>query len=194
MNPQSKIFKCDVCEQSFNTSHGLSAHVNAKYSHDGLQRNELNEMVFICNICNKPFSSQRSLYHHRRVAKHAIDGVADVGEAMESASEEAQDVYSSLLKRLLNGHIQNEISHEKERVIELSISIALGRVQDAVKQAFRSVCDEMIPLYMTTDIEHRDAWERVRKTTEPFENELLMTLMHDTFKVANELKRDLENL
>ena len=48
----------------------------------------------------------------------------------------------------------------------------------------------MIPLYTTMDIERRDAWERVRKTTEPFENELLMTLMHDTFKVADELKHD----
>ena len=120
--------------------------------------------------------------------KHAIDGVADVGEAMESASEEAQDVYSS------NERIRNEITHEKERVIELSTSMALGRVQDAVKQAFWSVRDEMIPLYMTIDIENRDAWERVRKTTQPFENQILMTLMHDTFKVADELKRDLENL
>ena len=66
-------------------------------------------------------------------------------------------------------------------MIELSTSMALGRVQDAVKQAFRSVREEMIPLYMTTDIDHRDAWERVRKTTEPFENEVLITLMHDTF-------------
>ena len=56
------------------------------------------------------------------------------------------------------GHIRNEIAHEKERVIEFSISMALDRVQDAVEQAFRSVRDEMIPLYMTTDIEHRDAW------------------------------------
>ena len=95
------------CEQSFNTSHGLSAHVNAKYYHDGLQRNELNDMVFICNIYNKPFSSQRSLYHHRRLAKHAIDCMTDVGEAKESITEEAQVVYSN------NGRIRNEISHEK---------------------------------------------------------------------------------
>ena len=189
MDSENKdVFKCNVCEQTFNTSRGLSAHMNAKYSHDGLKRNELNEMVFICNICNKTFSLQRSLYLHRRLAKHAIDDVVDAGEAMDSAPGEVQDDYSS------NGRIRNEISHEKERVIELSTSMALGRVQDAVKQAFRNVRDEMIPLYMTTDIEHRDAWERVRKTIEPFENELLMTLMHDTFKVADELKRDLENM
>ena len=188
MDSESRIFKCNVCEQVFNTALALSRHAHAKYTHDGLQRNELNEVVFVCNHCNKTFNSQKSLYYHRRNVKHAIDGVADVGEAMESASEEAQDVYSS------NERIRNEISHEKEHVIELSTSMALGRVQDAVKQAFRSVRDEMIPLYMTTDIEHRDAWERVRKTTEPFENQILMTLMHDTFKVADELKRDLENL
>ena len=74
-----------------------------------------------------------------------------------------KDVYSG------NESIRNELSHGKERVIELSTSMALGRVQDAVKKAFRSVRDEMIPLYMTTDIERRDALERARKTTEPFE-------------------------
>ena len=189
MDSENKnIFKCNVCEQSFSTSRALSVHTSAKYKHDGLQRNELNEMVFVCNHCNKTFHSQKSLYNHRRIAKHPINGAVNTAEAMESTLEEAQDVYAS------KGSIRNEISHEKERVIELSTSIALGRVQDAVKQAFRSVCDEMIPLYMTTDIEHRDAWERVRKTTEPFENQILMTLMHDTFKVADELKRDLENL
>ena len=71
--------------------------------------------------------------------------------------------------------------------------MALGRVQDAVKQAFRGVRDEMIPLYMTNNIEHSDAWARVRKTTEPFENELLRALMHDTFKVADKMKRDVAN-
>ena len=189
MDSENKtIFKCNVCDQSFSTSRALSVHTSAKYKHDGLQRNELNEMVFVCNHCNKTFHSQKSLYYHRRNVKHAIGGAVNSAEAMETTLEEAQDVYAS------KGSIRNEISHEKERVIELSTSMALGRVQDAVKQAFRSVRDEMIPLYMATDIEHRDAWERVRKTTEPFENQILMTLMHNTFKVADELKRDLENL
>ena len=72
--------------------------------------------------------------------------------------------------------------------------MALGRVQDAVKQAFRGVRDEVIPLYMANDIEHRDAWERAQKITEPLENELLTALMHDTFKVADALKRDVANM
>ena len=182
------IYKCNVCEQSFDSSRALAIHTSAKYTHDGLQRNELNEIVFTCNYCNKTFRSQKSLYNHRRNAKHPLDGVVITGEAMEAAPEEAKDVYSS------NGHIRNGISHEKERVIELSISMALGRVQDAVKQAFRGVRDEVIPLYMTNDIEHRDAWERAQRTTEPFENELLTALMHDTFKVADELKRDVASM
>ena len=107
---------------------------------------------------------------------------------MEAASEEAQSVYSS------NGHIQNGISHEKECVIEISISMALGHVHNAVKQAFHGVRDEVIPLYMANDIEHRDAWERAQRTTEPFEHELLTALRHDTFKVADELKRDVGNM
>ena len=67
----------------------------------------VNEIVFICNHCNKTFRSQKSLYNHRSIAKYPLDGVIITGEAMETAPEEAQDVYSS------NGHIQNEISHEK---------------------------------------------------------------------------------
>ena len=186
MDSESKnMFTCKFCEKSFDTSRGLSAHMN-----DGLHRNELNEIVYMCNHCYTTFSSQRSLYLHRRLAKHAIDDVADAGEALDSAPGEEQDVYSS------NGHIRNEISHETERVIELSTSMALGCVQDAVKQAFRIVHDRMIPLYMeTTDIENMgDAWACARKITEPFENKLLKTLMRDTFKVAGALKRDLETL
>ena len=47
---------------------------------------------------------------------------------------------------------------------------------------------------MANDIEHRDAWERAQKTNEPFENELLTALKHDTFKVADALKRDVANM
>ena len=42
-----------------------------------------------------------------------------------------------------DGRIRNEIS----RVIELSTSLAMGNVQEAVKRAFYSVREEMIPLY-----------------------------------------------
>ena len=69
------------------------------------QRNELNDIMFICNHCNKTFRFQKSLYNHRRKAKHQLDGVVVTGEAMEAAHEEAQDVYLS------NGHIRNGISH-----------------------------------------------------------------------------------
>ena len=65
--------------------------------------------------------------------------------------EPAENIYSS------DGRILNEISHEKERVIELSISLSLGNVQDAVKRAFRDVRKEMIPLYVTASVEQLDA-------------------------------------
>ena len=89
------IFKCNVCEQSFDTSRALAIHTSAKYKHDGLQRNELNEIVFICNHCKKTFRSQKSLYNHRRIQKHPLDGVVITGEAMEATTEDVQKVYSS---------------------------------------------------------------------------------------------------
>ena len=47
---------------------------------------------------------------------------------------------------------------------------------------------------MTTSIERADALERVHNVLAPFENELLMSLMHDKFSVADKLKGDLESL
>ena len=94
MNSENRnIFKCNVCEQSFDSLRALEIHTSAKYTHDGLQRNELNEIVF--NHCNKTFRSQKSLYNHRRIAKHSLGGVVITGDAMEAAPEEAKDVYTS---------------------------------------------------------------------------------------------------
>ena len=53
------IYKCSVCEQSFDTARALAIHTSAKYTHDGLQRNERNEIMYICNHCNKTFRSQK---------------------------------------------------------------------------------------------------------------------------------------
>ena len=123
MNSESKnTFTCNVCEQSFDSSRALAIHTSAKYTHDGLQRNELNEIVFVCNICNKTFRSQKSLYNHRRIAKHAMDGVAITEEGIKTEIVQPEESYTS------SGRIRNEISHEKERVIEPSTSMALGRV------------------------------------------------------------------
>ena len=102
----------------------------------------------------------------------------------------SENIYSS------DGRIRSEVSHDKERVIILMTSLALGNVQDAVKRAFRSVRDEMIALYSTASsgsVEHMDAWERVGKVLAPFENGMLITLMQDTFNVTRELKNDLES-
>ena len=70
----------------------------------------------------------------------------------------------------------------------------MGNVQEAVKRALRNVREEMIPLYVTASVEQSDAMERIHNVTSPFENGLLMTLMHDTFNVADKLKSDLESL
>ena len=67
MDSENKIFKCSVCEQSLETKCALSFHTSAKYKHGGLQK---------------------SLYNHRRIAKHAIDGMAVTGEATDTAAEE----------------------------------------------------------------------------------------------------------
>ena len=88
-----------------------------------------------------------------------MGGVAIAGEEMVTEIVQPEEHYTS------SGRIQNKISHEKERLIELSTSMALGRVQGVVKQAFRRLRNEIIPLYMTVDIEHRDAWTVWKRNT-----------------------------
>ena len=70
---------------------------------------------------------------NRYYAKHALpDSKVDKMKWMKEPATD-EHLYSS------DERIRNEISHEKERVIELSTSLALGNVQDAAKRAFRSV-------------------------------------------------------
>ena len=191
MNPESQEkLACDVCEKKFRTVGALTKHMNKKNAHDGMRRNAKNKVVFACNVCDKAYSSQRNLRRHRYYSKHALmnSTTEHTVNKIEPMEEPAENIYSS------NGRIRNEISHEKERVIELSTSLALGNVQEVVKRAFRSIREEMIPLYVTANVERMDALDRILNAMAPFENGLLMTLMHDTFNVADELKSDLESL
>ena len=193
MNAESKeMYPCDICEKTFSTAGRLSAHKKRTNAHDGMRRNAKNEIVFACFVCAREYSSQRKLLNHRYISKHALpestsEPAVDKCEGTEEPTA-VENIYAS------DGQLRNVVSHEKERVIELSTSMALGNVQDAVKRAHRTVRDEMIPLYTAAGVERMDAWERVCKVLAPFENELIMILMHDTFNVADKLKNDLESL
>ena len=106
------------------------------------------------------------------------------------------DVYvaDEILRPVEDGRMRNEISHQTERVIELSTSLAMGNVQEAVKRALRSVREEMISLYAAASVERADAWERVCKILAPVEDGLIMTVLRDTFDLATALKADVECL
>ena len=159
MNVESKeLFTCHVCEQTFSTAGALTKHTNRTNAHDGIRRNAMNEIVFACHMCDKEYSSQKKLGSHRLYAKHVIldskgEPVVDKIELMEEPSAD-ENIYAS------DGSIRSEVSHDKERVIILMTSLTLGNVQDAVKRAFHSVRDEMIPLYSAASsdsVEHMDA-------------------------------------
>ena len=187
--PSNPVFSCDECGKTCANQGGLTNHKNSLGAHEGLRRNEKNEIEFVCNVCDKVFVYQTSLYTHKRNKHYAnVDAPAEsTGEKTEStATTKVEDFYES------DGRLCNEISHEKERVVEISSSMALGNVQDAVKRAFRNLVDEMIPLYVASGVEQMDAWYRVRAIVDSFENGLLMTLVQDTFQIADKLKRDLE--
>ena len=174
-SPSNPVLSCDVCGKTCANQGGLTNHKNSLGAHEGLRRNEKNEIEFVCNVCGKVFMYQTSLYMHKRKKHYAnVDAPAEASEE-KLETIPVEDVYES------NGHIRNEISHEKERVVEISSSMALGNVQDAVKRAFRNLVDEMIPLYVASGVEQMDAWYRVCAVLVSFENGILMTLVQHTF-------------
>ena len=117
-----------------------------------MRRNAKNVIVFACGVCDKEYRTAKQLKKHRNYMKHTlshspqkhivdkIKPVVDKIKWMEMPTIVDENIYLS------DGHIRNEISHEKERVIELSTSLALGNVREGLKRAFRSVREEMIPL------------------------------------------------
>ena len=168
-------FSCDACDQTFVRKNGFMKHKNSPSVHDGLRRNAKNDIEFACNHCDKVYASRSKLYQHQYSKHRAIVNATtkSTDEVMEAIPVKVEDVYES------DGHVRSEISHEKERVIMISTSLALGNVQDAVKRAFRNMTDEMVPLYVASGMEHMDAWNRVRVITQSFENGLLINLMQD---------------
>ena len=193
------VFSCDVCGKTCLNQNALSKHKNTLRVHEGLRRNEKNEIEFVCNVCDKVFKSRLGFYKHHCTKHRAnVDALAESTEVVIGTTPvKVEDEYESDGNESDGNESDgnesdgNEISHEKECVVEISTSMALGNIQDSVKRAFRNLVDEMVPLYVASGVEQMDAWYRVRAKTESFENELLMTLMQDTFKIAGKMKRDL---
>ena len=136
--------KCNVCEKTFN-SVSLTKQTNKINAHDCMSRNSLNEIVFACNVCDKTYTSQKKLGIHRKYSKHALpDTLSEHAEGEIESMEEpaaAGNIYTN------NGNIPSDVWRNKERLVMLTVCSALGNVQDVVKRAFYSLCDEMIPLY-----------------------------------------------
>ena len=142
-----KTIACDVCEQTFSAAGSLTKHRNTLHVHNGLRRTANNEIVFACNVCGKTYPSQKTLSQHRNYSKHLLIDTTDEPDVvkMEPMDEPvaAENIYAS------DGNIRSNVSWEKERAITIMTSLALFNMQDAVKQAFRSVRDEMVPFYTT---------------------------------------------
>ena len=187
-----KLFTCDVCETTFTSAGRLSRHKVIPGIHDAVRRNSNNEIVYACNLCDKDYISPKGLNNHQRYSKngHQLPEPTKEHVAVDT------DVYvaNENLCPVDDGRIRNEISHQTERVIELSTSLAMGNVQEAVKRALRSVREEMIPLYAAASVDRADAWERVCKILAPVEDGLIMTVLRDTFDLATALKADVECL
>ena len=195
MNTESrKLFTCDVCETTFTSAGRLSRHKDISGIHDAVRRNSNNEIVYACNLCDKDYISPKGLNNHQRYSKHADAPLLSEPTKEHVAVDTDVYVADEILRPVEDGRIRNEISHQTERVIELSTSLAMGNVQEAVKRALRSVREEMIPLYAAASVDRADAWERVCKILAPFEDGLIMTVLRDTFDLATALKADVECL
>ena len=197
MNSENKeLFACDVCERTFAKSGQLSRHKHTTAIHDAVRRNSHNEIVFTCGVCKKEYGSSKSLMSHQRYAKHTHQ-LPEPKEDLTTTDTTDNEENATIDEHFYpadDGRIRKELSHEANRVIELSTSLVMGNVQEAVKRAFYSVREEMIPLYAAGSMDRVDVMERVCKILTPFEDGLIMTVLCDTFDLANKLKNDLECL
>ena len=125
------VFSCDVCGKTCLNQNALTKHKNTLRVHEGLRRNEKNEIEFVCNVCNKVFTSRLGLCQHRAKHRANVDAPAESTEdVMETTTTKVEDTFKG------DGLVRNELSREKERVVEISTSMALGNIQDSVKRAF----------------------------------------------------------
>ena len=106
-------------------------------------------------MCDKTYPFQKKQGSHGNYSKHALSDTTGEPAAVKIEPMDepvaAENIYAS------DGNIRSNASWEKERAIILMTSLALCNVQDAVKQAFRSVRDEMVPFYTTASygsVEH----------------------------------------
>ena len=121
------VLSCDVCGKSFSTQGGLTRHKNNSGIHEGLRRNEKNEIEFLCNVCGKVFMYRSTLNAHQCNKHRATTNVSaeSIEEKTETtATTKVEDPYEG------DGHESdgNEISYEKECVVEISTSMALGNI------------------------------------------------------------------
>ncbi len=118
------VFSCDVCGKTCLNQNALTKHKNSLGAHEGLRRNENNEIEFVCNVCDKVFTSRLGFYKHHGTKHRAnVDApVVSTEVVMETTPVKVEDEYES------DGQESdgNEISYEKECVVEISTSMALG--------------------------------------------------------------------
>ena len=87
------VFSCDVCGKTCLNQNALTKHKNSLGAHEGLRRNEKNEIEFVCSVCEKVYRSRTGLYGHQ-YAKHR----ASVNVSME-ATDEVMETTSAEKKR-----------------------------------------------------------------------------------------------
>ena len=126
------VFSCDVCGKTCLNQNALTKHKNTLRVHEGLRRNGKNEIEFVCDVCDKVFTSRKGLCQHQQAIHRAnVDAPAESTEdVMETITTKIEDAYEG------DGLVRNELSREKERVVEISTSMALGNIQESVKRAF----------------------------------------------------------
>ena len=70
MNSTSKLFVCERCDKTFRSLRDLDVHKARTKTHDYVKRNEHNEVVYECDVCNHEFKYAGNLVAHRKNFKH----------------------------------------------------------------------------------------------------------------------------
>ena len=77
MSSTGKLFVCERCDKTFRSLRDLDVHKARTKTHDYVKRNQHNEVVYKCDVCNHEFKYAANLVAHRKNFKHESKNLED---------------------------------------------------------------------------------------------------------------------
>jgi len=129
MHSQNRSFECSDCNMAFNKMANLKVHIKSHSNQNGKEsKNCFENIIQICDICDKRFSNKQSFNRHARLSKHAKHS-RPVGT--EHITKEVEpNFYSGLAKKVDE---KNQLKSKETRQSLVSLHIEKEKHKEDLK-------------------------------------------------------------